>query len=50
MELIDEDAVDVKPGVGTGEVTLETLVGRDVFGVDIFRLAGGMSDLLGCGF
>jgi hypothetical protein len=35
VELVDEDAVDVKPGVGTGEVTLETIVGRDVFGVDV---------------
>ena len=50
MELVDEDAVDVKPGVGTGEVTLETIVGRDVFGVDVFRLAGRWGGLSGCGF
>ena len=38
VELVDEDAVDVQPGIGPGEVTLKTIVGRDVFGVDILGL------------
>ncbi len=47
VELVDEDAVDVQPGVGPGEVTLETIVERDVFGVDIFGLQGRWGGLSG---
>jgi hypothetical protein len=35
VELVDEDVVDVKTGLGAREVALEAVVGREVLGIDL---------------